>query len=210
MRRSEWMGLNRRSTLNPFLYSFWAHLCELGLKKGISTYKSSAPANYGSATHRKLMAEATVAFEEEGRGPPAQAALAKMATICLKHWQDGRQQCEKLSLRSQPCTLPKDVPHDKHNSGVIHISSCNCGRTQGRREDPFNLRQANYDFYELIAQICNLCVKVKQYQFPIFEPSVSDYRAAAFDAAFPMLNTGKICSPQGGEDNEDGGDGGGR
>ncbi|KAH8333123.1 hypothetical protein KR074_006248, partial [Drosophila pseudoananassae] len=182
---------------------FWAHLCELGLKKGISTYKNSAPANYGSATHRKLMAEATIAFEEEGRGPTAEAALAKMAAICQKHWQDGRQQCEKLSLRSQPCTLPKDVPHEKHNSGVIHISSCNCGRTQGRRDDPFILRQANYDFYEHVAQICNLCVKVKQYQFPIFEPSVNDYRAAAFDAAFPMLNTGKMSTPQDEEENED-------
>jgi len=44
--------------------------------------------------------------------------------------------------------------------------------------------------------MCNLCVKVKQYQFPIFEPSVSDYRAAAFEAAFPLLHTGKSGPPQ--------------
>ncbi|KMY89615.1 uncharacterized protein Dsimw501_GD22229 [Drosophila simulans] len=182
---------------------FWAHLCELGLKKGIAAYKNAAPANYGTATHRQLLADATLAFEEEGRGPQAQAALAKLAAICHNHWEDGRQQCELLSLRSHPCTLPKNMPHEKHNSGVIHISTCNCGRTQGRREDPFNLRQANYEFYELIAQMCNLCVKVKQYQFPIFEPSVSDYRAAAFEAAFPLLNTGKSGAPQDEDAGED-------
>ncbi|XP_017059286.1 protein SMG8 [Drosophila ficusphila] len=182
---------------------FWTHLSELGLKKGISAYKNAAPANYGSATHRQLLADATAAFEEEGRGPQAKAALAKLAAVCLKHWQDGRQQCEQLSLRSHPCTLPKNVPHEKHNSGVIHISSCNCGRTQGRREDPFSLRQANYDYYEHMAQMCNLCVKVKQYQFPIFEPSVSDYRAAAFEAAFPLLHTGKGGLPQGEDEEEE-------
>ncbi|KAH8410140.1 hypothetical protein KR009_006840 [Drosophila setifemur] len=186
---------NFEESLN-FEKKFWAHLSELGLKKGISAYKHSAPAIYGLTKHRQLMAEATVAFEEEGRGPAAKASLAKMATVCQKYWQDGRQQCEHHSLRSQQCTLSKDLSHEKHNSGVIHISSCNCGRTQGRREDPFKLRQANYEFYELMAQICNLCVKVKQYQFPVFEPSVSDYRAAAFKAAFPLLIAGKNCPPQ--------------
>ncbi|KAH8367757.1 hypothetical protein KR084_002438 [Drosophila pseudotakahashii] len=195
-----------RLSITSYSRRFWAHLCELGLKKGISAYKNAAPASYGSSTHRQLLAEATVAFEEEGRGPQAKAALAKLAAVCQKHWQDGRQHCEQLSLRSHPCTLPKNVPHDKHNSGVIHISSCNCGRTQGRREDPFSLRQANYEYYEHMAQMCNLCVKVKQYQFPIFEPSVSDYRAAAFEAAFPLLHTGKSGPPQdedGAEDLED-------
>lgn len=35
--------------------------------------------------------------------------------------------------------------------------------------------------------MCNLCVKVKKFQFPLFTPSISDYRAAAFEAAFPLL-----------------------
>lgn len=203
MRKSMLIVLTLMRSLTLLYRRFWAHLCELGLKKGIAAYKNAAPENYGSATHRQLLAEATLAFEEEGRGPQAQAALAKLASICHKHWQDGRQQCEQLSLRSHPCTQPKKVPHEKHNSGVIHISSCNCGRTQGRREDPFNLRQANYEFYEHIAQMCNLCVKVKQYQFPIFEPSVSDYRAAAFEAAFPLLNNGKSGAPQDEDAEED-------
>ncbi|KAH8391668.1 hypothetical protein KR200_000051, partial [Drosophila serrata] len=186
-----------------FEKKFWAHLCDLGLKKGIAAYKQAAPSIYGSATHKQLLADATLAFGEEGRGPPVKAALAKLAAICQKHWQDGRQQCELLSLRSNPCTLPKDVAHEKHKSGVVHISTCNCGRTQGRREDPFTLRQANYEYYEHIAKMCNLCVKVKQYQFPIFEPSVSDYRAAAFEAAFPMLLTGKSGGPQQDDDDDD-------
>ncbi|XP_068150247.1 nonsense-mediated mRNA decay factor SMG8 [Drosophila tropicalis] len=176
---------------------FWLHLCELGLKKGISCYKHSVPAFYGLETHEKLLAEAILAFEEDGRGPPSEAARAKLSGICLKYWQDGRQQCEQLSLRRNPCTQAKEAPHEKHSSGIIHVSSCNCGRTQGRREDPFTLRQANYEFYEYMAKICNLCVKVKQYQFPIFEPSVSDYRAAAFEAAFPLLHGGKPNADEG-------------
>ncbi|EDW35812.1 GL17013 [Drosophila persimilis] len=170
---------------------FWAHLCEIGLKMGIEAYKKAAPAIYGSSMHQQLLAEATLAFEEEGRGPPAEASIAKMTATCLRHWQDGRQQCEQLSLRSQPCTQPKEMPHDKHNSGVIHVSSCNCGRTQGRREDPFSLRQANYEFYEHMVKMCNLCVKVKQFKFPIFEPTNNEYRAAAFEVAFPLLHAGK-------------------
>ncbi|XP_064541989.1 nonsense-mediated mRNA decay factor SMG8 [Drosophila montana] len=166
---------------------FWGHLCDLGLKKGISAYKNSVPAIYGSATHKQLLADAILAFEEEGRGPYAELALAKLSDICLRHWLDGRQQCEQLSLRGNPCTQPKDAPHDKHISGIVHISSCNCGRTQGRREDPFTLRQANYNYYEHMAAMCNLCVKVKKFQLPVFTPSISDYRAAAFEAAFPLL-----------------------
>lgn len=126
-------------------------------------------------------------FKEDGRGPYSEAALAKLSDVCAKYWHDGRQQCEQLSLRGHPCTQPKDVPHEKHSSGVVHISSCNCGRTQGRREDPFTLRQANYEYYEYMAGMCNLCVKVKKFQFPVFAPSISDYRAAAFEAAFPLL-----------------------
>lgn len=170
-----------------FLSRFWAHLCELALKKAISAYKHSVPAIYGSTTHKQLLADAGQVFKEDGRGPYSEAALAKLSDVCAKYWHDGRQQCEQLSVRAHPCTQPKDVPHDKHSSGVVHISSCNCGRTQGRREDPFTLRQANYEYYEYMAGMCNLCVKVKKFQFPVFAPSISDYRAAAFEAAFPLL-----------------------
>lgn len=166
---------------------FWAHLCELALKKAMSAYKLAAPSIYGSATHKQLLADAGQVFKEDGRGPYSEAALAKLSDVCTKYWHDGRQQCEQLSLRGHPCTQPKDVPHDKHSSGVVHISSCNCGRAQGRREDPFTLRQANYEYYEYMTGMCNLCVKVKKFQFPVFAPSISDYRAAAFEAAFPHL-----------------------
>ncbi|KAH8377433.1 hypothetical protein KR093_005432, partial [Drosophila rubida] len=177
---------NLEKSLN-YERKFWSQLSELGLKKGISSYKHAAPAIYGSATHQQLLAEASLVLEDEGRGPYAEAALAKLSEVCAKYWQDGRQQCEQLSLRGNPCTQPKEQPHDKHCSGVVHISSCNCGRTQGRREDPFTLRQANYEYYEHMASMCNLCVKVKKFQFPVFAPSSNDYRAAAFEAAFPRL-----------------------
>ncbi|KAH8271669.1 hypothetical protein KR044_000659 [Drosophila immigrans] len=177
---------NLQKSLN-YEKKFWSQLSELGLKKGISNYKHAAPAIYGNATHQQLLTDASLVLEDEGRGPYAEVALQKLSEVCAKFWQDGRQQCEQLSLRGNPCTQPKELPHEKHCSGVVHIASCNCGRTQGRREDPFTLRQANYEYYEHMASMCNLCVKVKKFQFPVFAPSSSDYRAAAFEAAFPLL-----------------------
>ncbi|XP_033149642.1 protein SMG8 [Drosophila busckii] len=170
-----------------FEKKFWLHLCELGLKKGIAYYKQSATSCYDSTKHKQLLADAFLAVEEEGVGPYATAAMAKLNDICSKHWQDGRQMCEQLSLRGFPCTHPKDLPHDKHFTGVVHVSTCNCGRTQGRRDDPYTLRQANYDYYEGMANMCSLCLKVKKFHFPVFAPSTSEYRAAAFEAAYPQL-----------------------
>ncbi|KAL7741359.1 hypothetical protein ACLKA6_013802 [Drosophila palustris] len=186
---------NLEESLN-YEKKFWSHLSEVGLKKGISAYKHAAPAFYDLKTHKQLLADASLVLEDEGRGPYADAALAKLSDICLKFWHDGRQQCEQLSLRGHPCTQSKDKPHEKHSSGVVHISSCNCGRTQGRREDPFTLRQANYEFYEYMAGMCNLCVKVKKFHFPVFAPSISDYRAAAFEAAFPLLLQAAKCQDE--------------
>lgn len=36
-----------------------------------------------------------------------------------------------------------------HNSRGRFTSSCNCGRKQAPREDPFDIQAANYDFYQV-------------------------------------------------------------
>lgn len=93
-------------------------------------------------------------------------------------WLNGRQQCEQLSLRGNPCVMAKhDVDgDDEHSSGANIISTCNCGRTQGRRQDPYTIRQANYDFYNIMASSCATCNKLEKVKFAVFEPSINDFR----------------------------------
>lgn len=85
------------------------------------------------------------------------------------------------SLRNNPCIMPKHESNDDHSSGVVYISTCNCGRTQGRRDDPYTIRQANYDFYQVLAKSCPSCGKVEKINFSVFEPSTNDFRAAELD-----------------------------
>lgn len=46
-----------------------------------------------------------------------------------------------------------DIDHNPpilyHNSRGRFTSSCNCGRKQAPREDPFDVQAANYDFYQV-------------------------------------------------------------
>jgi hypothetical protein len=66
-----------------------------------------------------------------------------------------------------------------HSSGIRYLSTCNCGRTQMLRNDPFGLKviffilikklflkDANFDFYEQF----HCCKNTERYEFPIFEP----------------------------------------
>lgn len=77
--------------------------------------------------------------------------------------------------------MPKHESNDDHSSGVVYISTCNCGRTQGRRDDPYTIRQANYDFYQVLGKSCPSCGKLEKINFSVFEPSTNDFRAAELD-----------------------------
>lgn len=77
--------------------------------------------------------------------------------------------------------MPKHESNDDHSSGVVYISTCNCGRTQGRRDDPYTIRQANYDFYQVLAKSCPSCGKVEKIDFSVFEPSTNDFKAAELE-----------------------------
>lgn len=77
--------------------------------------------------------------------------------------------------------MPKHESDDGHSSGVVYISTCNCGRTQGRRDDPYTIRQANYDFYQVLGKSCPSCGKLEKIVFSVFEPSTNDFRAAELE-----------------------------
>lgn len=68
-----------------------------------------------------------------------------------------------------------ELPIMEHCSGVRYICACNCGRCQGPREDPFSLRQANYDYFQMLAKQCG-CAQLESIQFPIFQPSTHNFR----------------------------------
>lgn len=110
-----------------------------------------------------------------GRGASVDFYVKKLKNECNRVWANGREQCECLSLRGNPCILAK---HDdkEHSSGAAIISTCNCGRTQGHRQDPYTIRQANYEFYNLMADNCSTCNKLDKISFAIFEPSTNDFK----------------------------------
>lgn len=134
-------------------------------------------------------------FEMHARGPLFDEFSEKLQLGCNIHWRSGRQMCEVLSLTGNPCKNPlhkggsegsgggSGEPRDdssellimEHCSGVRYVCACNCGRCQGPREDPFNLRHANYDWFQLMAKQCG-CSQLESIEFPIFQPSTHNFK----------------------------------
>ncbi|XP_065357000.1 nonsense-mediated mRNA decay factor SMG8 [Calliphora vicina] len=168
---------------------FFKACCDIGLQKAFSMYNNPTLTYYSGIVHKKLVEEAVTLYMKYARGPDTATNEAKLREMCETCWKCGKEQCEYPSLRGNPCARAKHTAKDptEHTSNLIFISACNCGKSQGRREDPYSIRIANYEFYEYMASNCNLCAKVKRIHFAIFEPSINDYRAAEFDIGFPKL-----------------------
>uniref|UniRef100_A0A182PQ38 Nonsense-mediated mRNA decay factor SMG8 n=1 Tax=Anopheles epiroticus TaxID=199890 RepID=A0A182PQ38_9DIPT len=161
---------------------FFGEICQQGLELATLKYKEMLPPHYSASFHETKYHEALNLLLEYARGPELKPSIDKLKEYCDAIWQSGKQQCEYPSLRGNPCVLGKHQSIDlaEHSSGVIYVSSCNCGRTQGHREDPYTIRQANYEFFQIIAKSCSNCNRLDRIQFPVFEPSSSDFRAAEF------------------------------
>lgn len=155
--------------------------CDYGLECAKEHYKEMLPTFYSKTYHEQKTLQSILMLKKYGRGTHLATREKKLTDICNEIWLNGRQQCEVLSLRGNPCAMPKHdvLPNDNgggHNSAETIISTCNCGRTQGRRNDPYTLRQANYDFYQIMMGNCTMCPKIETIPFAIFEPSINDYR----------------------------------
>ncbi|XP_058446139.1 nonsense-mediated mRNA decay factor SMG8 isoform X2 [Malaya genurostris] len=161
---------------------FFFETCEHGLELAMVSYKEMLPHHYSSTFHEKKYQQSHELFMEYARGPEVERHERKLRDYCDSIWLNGKQQCEYPSLRGNPCALGKHKANDptEHSSEVVFVSACNCGRTQGHREDPYTIRQANYEFYQIIAKICSNCNVLERIKFPIFEPSSNDFRAAEF------------------------------
>lgn len=159
---------------------FFTECCEHGLECGISNYNELLPHHYNRTFHEQKLHQAIQAFLKYARGPETEKYEKCLRETCENTWISGKQQCEYPSLRGNPCIMVKHSVTDltEHSSGVVFVSTCNCGRTQGHREDPYTTRQANYEFYQIIGKSCSACLKLEHVIFPIFQPSTNDYKAA--------------------------------
>uniref|UniRef100_A0A915DNK7 Nonsense-mediated mRNA decay factor SMG8 n=1 Tax=Ditylenchus dipsaci TaxID=166011 RepID=A0A915DNK7_9BILA len=99
--------------------------------------------------------------------------IRSLTKQCTAIWNDGHQRCEMISLTGHQCALPihetegKSYPN-AHSTGFQLLSTCNCGKSQAIRLDPFTHKQANYDFYQQACFEC--CTKGEKFELPVFQP----------------------------------------
>lgn len=135
-------------------------------------------------------------YRAQARGPKYPQYELKLEVECQAHWENGRQQCEAASMTGNPCKRPKHSSEQEHMSGFIYnctfiisvhficitviiVAVCDCGRKIGPREDPYTAIQANYLFYQQVGKEC--CAKLERIEFPIFEPSIKEFKAATIN-----------------------------
>ncbi|XP_057317890.1 nonsense-mediated mRNA decay factor SMG8 isoform X1 [Microplitis mediator] len=183
--------------------------CSKILPRALQTYQDNLPQHYGRAYHESKLAHAMAVFEMHARGPLYDEFSEKLQMECDKHWRTGKQMCEVLSLTGNPCTNPlhkggsegagggelvdkredeNELPIMEHCSGVRYVCACNCGQCQGPREDPFNLRHANFDWFQLMAKQCG-CSQLEKIEFPVFQPSTHNFRPAQLIPGVPRKDS---------------------
>nr|CAD7597733.1 unnamed protein product [Timema genevievae] len=183
--------------------------CGKVLPLATASYQENLPSHYTRDYHERKLAHAVSVFAVHARGPLFEQYVTQLERECDRHWKNGRQMCEVLSLTGNPCTNPlhrgggegagggelqgeaknadddldeesrdlTQLPMMEHSSGVRYVAACNCGRKQGPREDPFTVRGANYEYYQLLAEDCGCC-DLETIRFPVFQPSTQDFKAA--------------------------------
>ncbi|MEE6469644.1 hypothetical protein FKM82_008706 [Ascaphus truei] len=165
---------------------FSENRCQKALPMAHSAYQSNLPHNYTTTVHKNQLTQALRVYSQHARGPAFQKYAIHLNEDCYKFWSSGHQLCEERSLTDQHCVhkfhlLPKsgdkieperNPPILYHNSRARSTGSCNCGRKQAPREDPFDIHSANYDFYQMLEEKC--CGKLDHINFPIFQPSTPD------------------------------------
>ncbi|KAG9263718.1 protein SMG8 [Astyanax mexicanus] len=165
---------------------FSENRCQKALPLAHSAYQSNLPHNYTTTVHKNQLAQALRVYSQHARGVAFQRYALQLHEDCYKFWSNGHQLCEERSLTDQHCVhkfhlLPKsgEKPEMDHNPPILYhnsrgrsTSSCNCGRKQAPREDPFDIQAANYDFYQIVEEKC--CSKLERINFPVFQASTPD------------------------------------
>ncbi|XP_060942571.1 nonsense-mediated mRNA decay factor SMG8 [Limanda limanda] len=160
--------------------------CQKALPLAHSAYQSNLPHNYTTTVHKNQLALALRVYSQHARGVAFQRYALQLHEDCYKFWSNGHQLCEERSLTDQHCVhkfhllpqpgekpdIDRNPPILNHNSRGRSTSSCNCGRKQAPREDPFDVQGANYDFFQILEEKC--CGKLERIEFPVFQPSTPD------------------------------------
>ncbi|ENN78691.1 hypothetical protein YQE_04863, partial [Dendroctonus ponderosae] len=177
----------------PSLYTdtrFSEQRCLKVLPLAVARYQEGLPSHYAQSEHEARLAIALNLFRAQARGPRYPQYEMKLEMECHAHWSNERQQCEAASMTGNPCKLPKHPADQEHMSGFIYKSVCDCGRKTAGRDDPYTAIRANYIFYQQIAAEC-VCADLKRIEFPIFEPSITEFKAATIsesDDLTPVLS----------------------
>ncbi|KAL2087773.1 hypothetical protein ACEWY4_016601 [Coilia grayii] len=186
---------------------FSENRCQKALPLAHSAYQSNLPHNYTTTVHKNQLAQALRVYSQHARGIAFQRYAVQLHEDCYKFWSNGHQLCEERSLTDQHCVhkfhlLPKtgekpELDHNppimQHNSRGRSTSSCNCGRKQAPREDPFDIQAANYDFYQILEEKC--CSKLERIQFPVFQASTPDPAPAPAPAPASDDTTSRTPDP---------------
>ncbi|KFM77443.1 Protein SMG8, partial [Stegodyphus mimosarum] len=155
--------------------------CAKVLPLASAAYQDNLPTHYTEDYHQNRLAHALHVFNLHARGPAVQRFAKQLKEDCERLWKNGHQMCEVLSLTGNNCMNPihrttdddsqgdKNLPIMPHCSQVKILSTCDCGRKQGTRDDPFDVKAANHDFYIMQRNQC--CRDLERIEFPVFQAS---------------------------------------
>ncbi|KAI9365907.1 hypothetical protein BD770DRAFT_312687 [Pilaira anomala] len=135
------------------------------MEKCLESYLQDSPPFYTEQYHDWKRANVMRMYRSLARGPCVDEYAIRLERECDSVWKGGRQSCEQVSLTGRSCRLKighehesttlktsrddRSIPVDnkKHNSGFSFFHACDCGRTQKMRDDPFDIEEANFKFY---------------------------------------------------------------
>ncbi|CAG7698435.1 unnamed protein product [Allacma fusca] len=162
--------------------------CAKLFPKVYALYLKNLPEIFPEKLHKAKVAHAVDSFVKVSRGPGVRPWITKLIEKCDRYWKRGHQQCEARSLHEHTCCHPvhrikvedhleviplpvmdDTLPEMEHSTGHRFLSYCNCGHRQGSRDEPFTIREANFSYYERLAQDC--CDNLERIDFPSFNPS---------------------------------------
>ncbi|CAF3502759.1 unnamed protein product [Adineta steineri] len=161
--------------------------CKKYLPLAISYYEEGLPARYTQHFHEQRLQATIEYFATYARGSSYKRYVQQLIEQCTQLWHDGRQLCEATSLTGNSCKnelhrVPGEedstdasnsahLPTRAHNSKIQLMAASNCGQILQEREDPFDLKEANYEFYQGVNKM--LSIKPIYFEFPIFRGNVT-------------------------------------
>ena len=147
-----------------------------------ATYQNGLPSHYTSKVHSNQLTQALAMYTLHARGPSCDKYEQILKDQCEGFWNDGRRLCEVRSLTGRHCIhrfhlLPEDSKSESnstlstipHSSRSRSIAASNCGRMQFPREDPFTLKEANSDFYAIVATKTPALDPEDIFKFPVYQ-----------------------------------------